>query len=192
MNFRFPLSAFRFLLLLALASCRRDMFDQPKSDPLRESDLFADQAASRPVPPHTVARDRPPDSEAFYSGLIGTNPVASFPYPITRETLERGHQRFEINCAPCHGLVGDGNGIIAHRGFPSPPSYHIDRLRDAPAGHFVDVMSQGYGAMLPQAERVTPEDRWAIAAYIRALQLSQHATKDDAPADEIARLPSLP
>jgi len=187
------LSAIFYLLsALALASCRRDMFDQPKSNPLRESDFFPDQAASRPIAPHTVAHDGVSMDDSFNTGLNGTNPVTAFPFPITAEVLQRGRQRFEINCAPCHGLAGEGNGIIVHRGFPAPPSYHIDRLREAPAGHFVDVITHGYGVMLPQAERVAPEDRWAITAYIRALQLSQHATTADAPADEIAKLQNAP
>ena len=186
-------SAIGYLLLaMAIAGCRRDMFDQPKSDPLRQSDFFPDQAASRPVPTHTVPRDRSSMDDSFYTGLDGTNPVAAFPFPVTREVVERGRQRFEIDCAPCHGFAGEGNGIIVHRGFPAPPSYHIDRLRDIPAGHFVDVMTHGYGAMLPQSERVAPADRWAIAAYIRALQLSQHATTDELSPDEIARIPSTP
>jgi len=187
----FALAAACLALAAMSTGCRRDMFDQPKSNPLRESDLFSDHAASRPIPPHTITRDASVD-DSFYTGLNGTNPASAFPYPITRDVLERGRQRFEINCAPCHGFTGEGNGIIVHRGFPSPPSYHLDRLREAPAGHFVDVMTHGYGAMLSQAERVAPEDRWAIAAYIRALQLSQHATTKDAPADQIAKFSNPP
>ncbi|HXF09764.1 MAG TPA: cytochrome c, partial [Desulfuromonadaceae bacterium] len=106
--------------------------------------------------------------------------------------LERGRQRFEINCAPCHGETGDGNGIVVQRGFPAPPSYHIDRLRDAPAGHFFDVMTRGYGVMFSYASRVSPEDRWAIVAYIRALQLSQHTTIADVATNELTRLEAAP
>src|SRR5205823_15043450 len=101
---------------------------------------------------------------------------------------ERGRQRFEINCSPCHGRTGQGNGMIVQRGFPAPPSYHIDRLRQAPVGHFYDVITQGYGIMYSYAERVAPADRWAIAAYIRALQLSQHATLADLSPNERAQL----
>ena len=182
--------AFLCLLLsgLAVAGCRRDMFIQPKSDPLAASHFFSDGADSRPLPPHTVARGDGENDRVFYTGMAGTNLVTTFPFPITRAILERGRQRFEINCAPCHGETGEGNGIVVQRGFPAPPSYHIDRLRDAPVGHFFDVMTHGYGAMYPQAERVTPEDRWAIAAYIRALQLSRHASLADVPPDEIAKL----
>ena len=183
------------LILLAafiVAGCRRDMFDQPKSDPLKSSDFFEDHAASRPIPPHTISHGDLKTDEAFYTGMNGTNLVTDFPIQITREVLERGRQRYEINCVPCHGESGDGNGIVVARGFPAPPSYHIEHLRTAPIGHFFDVMTRGYGTMYSYANRVTPEDRWAIAAYIRALQLSQNATLADVPTNEIAKLQSPP
>jgi cytochrome c553 len=178
--------------ILVLSGCRRDMFDQPKSDALRESDFFKDGAASRPIPPHTVARGDLQSDEAFYTGMIGTNLVTTFPMSVTREILKRGQQRFEINCVPCHGETGEGNGIVVRRGFPTPPSYHLDRLRDAPIGHFFDVMTRGYGVMYSYATRVTPEDRWAIAAFIRALQLSENAKLADVPTNEIAKLNATP
>jgi mono/diheme cytochrome c family protein len=177
-----------FSILVFATGCRRDMFNQPKSNPLRESNFFPDGAASRPIPPHTVARGDLETDEAFYTGMIGTNLVTDFPIQITRAVLERGRQCFEINCVPCHGATGEGNGIVVARGFPAPPSYHIERLRNAPVGHFFDVMTRGYGVMYSYASRVTPEDRWAIAAYIRALQLSEHATLADVPTNEIAKL----
>jgi cytochrome c553 len=179
-------------MTIILSGCRRDMFNQPKSNPLRESDFFPDGAASRLIPPHTVARGDLENDDAFFTGMIGTNLVTTFPFPITREVLERGRQRFEINCVPCHGETGEGNGVVVARGFPRPPSYHLDRLRMAPIGHFFDVMTRGYGVMFAQAERVTPEDRWAIAAYIRALQLSENATAADVPASEMAKLQTAP
>lgn len=108
--------------------------------------------------------------------------------PITREILEHGRERFQIYCAACHGRTGQGNGLIVQRGFPAPPSYHIERLRNAPIGHFYDVMTRGYGVMYPQASRVAPKDRWAIAAYIRALQLSHNATLADVPTEQRAYL----
>jgi mono/diheme cytochrome c family protein len=111
---------------------------------------------------------------------------------ITSQALDRGRERYDIYCSPCHGATGDGNGIVIRRGFPTPPSYHIPRLRNAPAGHFFDVMTRGYGVMYSYASRVTPEDRWAIAAYIRALQLSQDGTLSDVPANEMARLKNSP
>jgi cytochrome c553 len=183
---------FALAILCMLTACRRDMFNQPKSNPLRESDFFQDGSASRPLPPHTIARGNLQNDEAFYTGMIGTNLVMTFPMPVTRETLKRGQQRFEINCVPCHGKTGDGNGIVVQRGFPAPPSYHIERLRNAPVGHFFDVMTRGYGVMYSYATRVTPEDRWAIAAYIRALQLSENAKLADVPTNEIAKLNATP
>jgi cytochrome c553 len=177
------------LLLLLTCSCRRDMFNQPSTQPLSRNDFFQDnQMASRPVVPYTVARGQLQEDEAFYTGKIGTNLVTTFPMPVTRELLERGRERFDIYCSVCHGRTGEGNGMIVQRGFPVPPSYHIDRLRQAPVGHFFDVITQGYGIMYSYAERVKPEDRWAIAAYIRALQLSQNVKLAELPADERAKL----
>jgi mono/diheme cytochrome c family protein len=172
----------------AAAGCRRDMFQQPSSKPLGSSDFFRDQMASRPLVAHTVARGHLEADEAFYRGKIGTNLVETFPVAITRETLERGQERFEIYCAPCHGRTGDGNGMIVLRGYPAPPSYHLDRLRQAPAGHFFDVMTHGYGVMYSYAQRVTPSDRWAIAAYVRVLQQSHNATLSEVPPDQRAAL----
>jgi cytochrome c len=173
----------------AAVGCRRDMFQQPYSKPLAPNDFFQDnRMASRPVVPHTVARGHLEADRVFYSGKVGTNFVDAFPMPITRAVLERGRERFEIYCAPCHGRTGEGNGMIVQRGYPPPPSYHIDRLRQAPVGHFFDVMTQGYGVMYSYAQRVTPEDRWAIAAYIRVLQESRNARLVDVPAGERAAL----
>jgi hypothetical protein len=183
---------FTIAMLSTLTACRRDMFNQPKSNPLRESDFFPDGSAARPIPAHTVALNDLQADEAFCTGMIGTNLVETFPFPITREILQRGRERFEINCVPCHGKTGEGDGIVVHRGFSAPPSYHIKRLRAAPAGHFFDVMTRGYGVMVSFAARVTPEDRWAITAYIRALQLSEHATLADVPPDEAAKLQLAP
>lgn len=169
--------------------CRRDMFSQPYSKPLRKSDFFHDnQMASRPLEPHTIPRGQLDEDTAFYTGMVGSNLVADFPFPITREILERGRERYEIYCAICHGRTGAGNGMAVQRGFPPPPSYHIDRLRNAPVGHFVDVMTRGYGIMFSYASRVEPRDRWAIAAYIRALQLSRDASLAEVPPAERVRL----
>jgi len=181
------------LLGLQGTGCRRDMFQQPYSKPLATSDFFQDNhMASRPLVAHTVARGHLDADEAFYTGKIGTNLVEGFPFPITRETLKRGQERFDIYCSPCHGRTGEGNGMIVQRGFPPPPSYHIDRLRQAPVGHFFDVMTQGYGIMYSYAERVEPADRWAIAAYIRALQKSQHAKLAEVPPEERRKLEAQP
>ncbi|HWD18663.1 MAG TPA: cytochrome c [Verrucomicrobiae bacterium] len=183
-----------FILLLAgmvfAAGCRRDMFVQPKSNPLKASDFFADGGAARPLPEHTIARGHLQADTKYFTGKSGTNLLAALPMPVTMELLRRGRERFEINCAPCHGRTGEGNGMVARRGFPAPPTFHQDRLRSAPVGHFFDVITQGYGVMYSYAQRVEPADRWAIAAYIRALQLSRHAQPEDAPPDERARLAS--
>jgi cytochrome c553 len=179
-------------ILICFTACRQEMYNQPRSRPLRESDLFASGAMARPIPAHTVARGQFHEDPAFVGGRLGTNLVDAFPSPVTRPMLMRGRERFEIFCAPCHGPTGEGNGIVVQRGFPAPPSYHIERLRQAPAGHFVDVITRGYGVMYAYAARVSPADRWAIAAYLRTLQLSQHATLEDAPAAERVRLESSP
>jgi mono/diheme cytochrome c family protein len=182
------LKAVSLILLIACAGCRRDMFNQPYSKPLSKSDFFANQMASRPLVPNTVARGHLHNDPAYFDGTIGTNLAATFPFPITREVLQRGQQRYDIYCSPCHGRTGDGNGMIPQRGFPPPPSYHIDRLRNAPVGHFFNVITHGYGIMYPYAERVEVPDRWAIAAYIRALQLSHNAKPADVPTTERATL----
>ena len=172
-----------------VTGCRRDMFNQPYSKPLRKSDFFLDnQMASRPVVPYTVARGQLEADEAFYTGMVGSHLVEDFPFPVTRQALERGRERFEVYCAVCHGRTGEGNGMVVQRGFPPPPSYHIPRLRQAPVGHLFDVMTRGYGIMYSYASRVEPEDRWAIAAYIRALQLSHDATRADVPPSQRAQL----
>jgi hypothetical protein len=171
------------------SGCRRDMFNQPSSKPLAENDFFQDNhMASRPVVAHTVARGDLRDDEYFYTGKIGTNLVTEFPMPITREILLRGQERFEIYCSACHDRTGDGRGVIVQRGFPPPPSFHLERLRTAPVGHLFDVISHGYGIMYSYADRVEPQDRWAIAAYIRVLQASRSATIQDVPLPERAKL----
>ena len=172
------------LFLGALTACRQDMFNQPRSKSLGPSLFFQDGAASQPLPPHTVARGHLDENRVFFTGMVGTNLVDTLPMPVTRAMLERGQARFDIYCAVCHGRTGLGDGIVVQRGFPVPPSYHIDRLRDAPVGHFFDVITRGYGAMFSYAARVEPADRWAIAAYLRALQLSRHATLDDVPPEQ--------
>lgn len=175
-------------LLVLTPGCRRDMFNQPRYNPLSSSDFFPDGAGSRPLVPGTVARGHLDEDQAFYTGKVGTNLVETFPFPITHAVLDRGRERFDIYCSVCHGRTGDGNGMIVQRGFPMPPSYHINRLRQAPVGHFVDVITQGYGVMYSYAARVEPADRWAIAAYIRALQLSHNAPLADVPSSERAKL----
>ena len=176
--------------LLLMAGCRADMQNQPYQRPLVESDFYADHRAARPIVEGTVARGHLDADTYFYTGRIGSNDGDYLPFPVTAEVLARGQQRFNIYCSPCHSELGDGNGMIVQRGFKHPPSYHIDRLRKAPIGYFFDVMSNGFGAMPDYAEQIQPADRWAIAAYIRVLQLSQHATEADVPAGtQIATTP---
>lgn len=176
------------MLAFGLAACRRDMGHQAYHRPLDASSVFADGRASRPLPEHTIARGQLREDELFFTGHVNGKPVDLFPERVTAQMVERGRQRFDIYCAVCHGRTGEGNGMIVRRGFPTPPSLHIDRLREAPAGHFVEVIGNGYGLMYSYASRVEPADRWAIAAYIRALQLSQHAGLADVPSAERAKL----
>jgi Cytochrome C oxidase, cbb3-type, subunit III len=187
------LSACWILILLATNACRRDMFEQPYSKPLEPSRFFADNhMASRPEVPYTVARGELQADTEFYTAKIGTNLVTTLPFPVTKEVLLRGRERFNIYCSPCHDRAGTGHGMIVQRGFPAPPSYHIDRLRAAPVGHFFDVITHGYGVMYPYAARVEPRDRWAIAAYIRVLQASRDARLKDVPATDRAQLEQTP
>ena len=172
------------LALLLLAGCRYDMQDQPYQRPLVKSDFYPDHRSERPIVAGTVARGHLDADTYFYTGKIGNNPGDYMPFPVTAEVMARGQQRFNIYCSPCHGEAGDGNGMIVQRGFKHPPSYHIERLRREPIGYFFDTITHGYGAMSDYAEQVPPADRWAIAAYIRALQLSQHATEADVPSGE--------
>src|SRR5579862_4821882 len=176
------------LSLLAIAGCRVDMHIQPKIKPDAESTFFEDGRGDRPAIPDTVARGHMRTDELLYTGKIDGKDADQFPFPVTAELLTRGRQRFNIYCTPCHDYTGSGNGMIVQRGFPQPPSYHTDKLRNAPAGHFFDVITNGHGAMFSYAARVEPRDRWAIVAYIRALQLSEHATIDDVPAGDRQQL----
>jgi mono/diheme cytochrome c family protein len=166
---------------VALTGCRQDMQDQPKYKPLAESEFFSDHRSARPQIPGTVARGHLRIDQALYTGKVGSNDIEEFPFPITKEDMLRGQGRFNIYCSPCHSRLGDGNGMIPSRGFKHPPSYHEEKLKKAPVGHFFDVMSNGFGAMSSYASRVAVDDRWRIAAYIRALQLSQSATLADVP-----------
>jgi mono/diheme cytochrome c family protein len=173
-------SAFALLAIL-LAGCRLDMHDQPKFKPLRENDFYSDLRSSRPIIGGTVARGQLNEDTYLHTGFMNGKEGDVMPFPATREVLERGRERYNIYCSPCHSQLGDGNGMVVQRGFKRPPSYHIDRLRKAPIGHFYNVMTNGYGAMADYASQVPVNDRWAIAAYIRALQLSQNATPSDVP-----------
>jgi mono/diheme cytochrome c family protein len=181
------------LVLLAsfalLAGCERnEMHRQARVDPLESSDFFENGQAARHPPAGTVARGHLEVNHALYQGKVDGKLIDEFPFPITQSVLNRGRQRFNIYCSVCHGYLGDGNGMIVQRGMIRPPSYHIERLREAPVGHFYDVITNGYGAMYSYADRITPNDRWAIVAYIRALQLSQHYPENKLTPQEQARL----
>jgi hypothetical protein len=168
-------------MALLLGGCRQDMHVQPKYLPYEPTDFFGDGRSERPLTPGTVARGHLHNDELFYTGQENGVSADKFPFPITKADIERGRQRYNIYCTPCHDYTGNGRGMIVQRGFPPPPSFHIQRLRDAPAGHFFEVITNGYGVMYSYAARVEPADRWRIAAYIRALQLSEHASVTDVP-----------
>ena len=171
-------------LLIFLVGCRQEMYDQPRYEPLQKSTFFEDGRSSRPLVAGTVAQGQLRTDEHLYTGKLGGVDVDSFPFPLTREVLERGRERFNIFCSPCHGRLGNGKGMVWRRGFRTPASFHIDRLRKAPVGHFFHVMTNGFQAMPDYATQVSAADRWAIVAYIRALQLSQRATLADVPAGQ--------
>ncbi len=173
---------------MALSGCRLDMHVQPKYLPYEPTDFFGDGRSERPAIPGTVARGHLHDDELFYTGQENGAVADKFPFPITKADIERGRQRYNIYCTPCHDYTGNGQGMIVQRGFPPPPSFHIQRLREAPAGHFYEVITNGYGVMFSYAARVEPADRWRIAAYIRALQLSEHAAVSDVPDADRSKL----
>jgi len=204
---RGTLAAPLLALLASLCACRQDMHDQPRLEPLEGNPFFADGRSARPRVPGTVARGQLQTDQHFFTGrsqektaepalfpvteeelertlvrLAGGKPADTFPFPVNREMIDRGRGRFEVFCSPCHSRLGDGGGIVVARGFRRPPAYHIDRLRQAPVGHFFDVITRGLGAMTDFSDRVPPADRWAIVAHIRALQLSQHALLPELPA----------
>ena len=179
-------------LVLAAAGCRQDMHDAPRYDPLEASAFFADGRGSRTLVANTVARGTLREDLHLYQGKIDGQLTNMFPMPVTAEVMARGQERFNVFCSPCHGRTGQGNGMVVQRGFRAPPSYHDERLRNAPVGYFFDVMTNGFGAMPDYATQVPVADRWAIAAYIRALQFSQRATVDDVPAERRPELDQAP
>ncbi len=178
--------------LLLFTSCRQDMHDAPRLDPLEASDFFADGVGSRTPPTGTVARGWLRADEHLYRGTAAGGFAAAPPMPLTRALLERGRDRFDIYCSPCHGTTGDGQGMIVERGFQRPETFHQDRLRQMPVGYFFDVMTNGFGQMSSYAAQVPVEDRWAIAAYIQALQLARHAPAAALTAEQRARLGAPP
>jgi hypothetical protein len=171
-----------------LGGCRQDMHNQPKYIPLRSSSFFADGRSARMPVPGTVARGELKADTYFYTGKVNGQDGTLFPFPVTREVLLRGRERYNIYCTPCHSRVGDGNGMIVQRGYRRAASFHDPKLVAAPVGHFFDVMTNGWGAMPDYSAQIDAQDRWAIAAYIRALQLSQNATLAEVPANEQSKI----
>jgi len=167
---------------LVLAGCRQDMQDQPKFFPQRGTDFYADGRSVRPQVENTVARGQLHENAYFYTGLINGKEGDGMPFPATLEVLERGQERYNVYCTPCHSRVGNGVGMIVQRGYMKAGNFNTVRLETAPLGHFFHVISNGYGAMPDYSAQIVPEDRWAIVAYIKALQLSQKATQADVPA----------
>ncbi len=169
-------------LLLTLAACRQDMHDQPKYRGLRGSDFFADGQSARPLVANTVARGHLNEDQLLVTGKVGPEDATVFPFPVTEQVMARGRERFDIYCSPCHGRTGNGDGMVVRRGYRRPPLLSEERLRNAPVGHFFDVITNGFGAMPDYQAQIPVNDRWAIAAYVRALQLSMYAPLEDVPA----------
>ncbi|MGH7821235.1 MAG: c-type cytochrome [Candidatus Binatia bacterium] len=177
------------VLLLALAAaCRQDMHDTPRYEPLERSTFFGDERSARPILAGTVARGQLRDDPHLHTGKIDGRFVDTFPFGVDSRLLERGRDRYDIYCAPCHDRVGAGRGMVVRRGFRQPPSFHEQRLREAAVGYFFDVITNGFGVMPDYAAQIAVRDRWAIVAYLRALQLSQHATTAEVPAAELSAL----
>jgi Cytochrome C oxidase, cbb3-type, subunit III len=187
------LAARLVLALVVLPGCRSEMYDQPRFEPYEASDFFDDGASARPlvlgtVPRRDASEQGPWSHELFTTGKTDGKLTETLPFSVDRSVLERGQDRFRIFCTPCHGELGDGRGIIVQRGFNPPPSFHGDEVRNKPVGHYFDVMTRGFGTMYSYAARIPARDRWAIAAYIRALQVSQHAVAADLSADDKSQL----
>jgi len=178
------------LCLLPFATgCRQDMHDAPRYDPLEASVVFQKGISAQPLVEGTVARGQYHDDNALlYQGKVDGQPATVFPFPIDRAALDRGQERFNVYCSPCHGRTGEGNGMVVQRGYRQAASFHTDRLRDSAPGYFFDVITNGFGVMPDYKAQIPVEDRWKIIAYVRALQLSHHATTADVPAGEIDKL----
>jgi mono/diheme cytochrome c family protein len=177
-----------FTLVIAAGACRQDMHDQPKYIPFRQSTFFDDARSARPIVAGTVARGQLHEDALLYTGKIGGADADVFPFTVDDQVMSRGRERYDIYCAPCHGRTGSGDGMIVRRGYRRPPSYHDDRLRSAALGHYFDVITNGFGAMPDYQAQIPADDRWAIIAYVRALQLSAHASPSDVPPAALERL----
>lgn len=178
---RLVIAAAATVALFSALGCRQDMHDQPKFHRQRGTSFFADGRSVRPQVENTVARNQLREDSYFYTGFTGGKEGDGMPFPVTMDVLARGQERYNVYCTPCHSRVGNGVGMIVQRGYAKAGNFHVERLQKAPLGHFFNVITNGYGAMPDYAAQVAPVDRWAIVAYIRALQLSQNATQADVP-----------
>jgi mono/diheme cytochrome c family protein len=180
------------LALMMVAGCRQDMHNQPKFIPQRGTEFFADGRSVRPQVEHTVARGQLHEDQYFYTGLVDGKEQNMLPFPASLQVLERGQERFNVYCTPCHSRVGNGAGMIVQRGYKPAGNFHDSKRLAQPLSHYFYVMSNGYGAMPDYSVQLPPADRWAVAAYIRALQLSQNATASDVPQGaQVQNLPDI-
>jgi len=177
-----------FCLALLLTSCTMTMRNQPRYEPYEATNFFPDGRSERPLIDDTVARGDARLDDLLYSGMVDGSYAKEFPFPLTRKDLVRGQERYDIYCSPCHGLTGEGDGIVVQRGFKQPPTFNQDRLRDAAPGYFYYAIDHGFGSMPSYANRIPVHDRWLIVAYIEALQLSQHAPVTALPQEDVAKL----
>jgi hypothetical protein len=175
-------------LLLTVTACRQDMHDQPKYRGLRGSAFFADGQSARPLVTNTVARGHLNEDTLLNTGKDGQSDTTVFPFPVTEQVMARGQERFNIYCSPCHGRTGSGDGMVVRRGYRRPPAYSDERIRNMPIGHFYDVITNGFGAMPDYQSQIPVNDRWAIVAYVKALQLSAYAPLEDVPAADRGKL----
>jgi mono/diheme cytochrome c family protein len=182
------LSGWLLALLLLATGCDLDMRDQPRYEAFEESAFFEDGAVMRPQVPNTMARSQRPVDEHLETGRVNGQLAETFPFTITLEVLERGREEYDVFCSPCHGYVGDGQGIVVEYGMRQPPSFHEPELREEPAGYYFDLITNGTRVMPSYASRILPQDRWAIIAYIRALQLSQNTDVSNVPPQDVPNL----
>ena len=171
------------LTALALSGCRQDMHDNPRYEPLERSAFFADGRSQRPLVPNTVPRGLLREDEHLYRGKVNGQLATEFPMPVNAAVMLRGQEQYNVFCSPCHGRTGMGDGMVVRRGYRAPTSFHDARLRQAPPGYVFDVITNGFGAMPDYASQIAVQDRWAIAAYLKALQFSRDARVTDVPAD---------
>jgi len=182
-----PNVIFVVLLVLGVSACRQDMHDAPRYEAYEANSFYADGRASRETPDGTVARGWERADDLFYTGRDSAGePSEQIPMPVTAQDMQRGRDRYNVYCTPCHGILGDGQGMVVQRGLKRAATYHDERLRGVKVGYLYDVVTNGFGAMQGYAEQIPARDRWLIVAYVRALQLSQHAQVAEVPSDKRA------